>query len=228
MSNRLKTIQKDLEEGKDYSVEEVINLIQSHPKLNFKESIDVAIRLGVDPQKSDQNMRGALSLPSGSGKPCRVAVFVDGDLADKARKAGADKVGMEDLVDSIKSGEINYDVIVATPDTMKLVSPLGKQLGPKGLMPNPKEGTVTKDVVRAVELAKAGQIRYRSDKNGIIHGRIGDITYSEVQIKENLETLLTDLKKNKPASAKGIFIKKVFLSSTMGPSFSLDMSTLNF
>ena len=228
MSNRLETIQKDLEEGKDYSIEEVINLIQSHPKLNFKESIDVAIRLGVDPQKSDQNMRGALSLPSGSGKPCRVAVFVDGDLADKARKAGADKVGMEDLVDSIKSGEINYDVIVATPDTMKLVSPLGKQLGPKGLMPNPKEGTVTKDVVRAVELAKAGQIRYRSDKNGIIHGRIGDITYSEVQIKENLETLLIDLKKNKPASAKGIFIKKVFLSSTMGPSFSLDMSTLNF
>jgi large subunit ribosomal protein L1 len=228
MSNRLETIQKDLEEGKNYSVEEVINLIQSHPKLNFKESIDVAIRLGVDPQKSDQNMRGALSLPSGSGKPCRVAVFVDGDLADKARKAGADKVGMEDLVDSIKSGEINYDVIVATPDTMKLVSPLGKQLGPKGLMPNPKEGTVTKDVVRAVELAKAGQIRYRSDKNGIIHGRIGDITYSEVQIKENLETLLIDLKKNKPASAKGIFIKKVFLSSTMGPSFSLDMSTLNF
>ena len=228
MSNRLETIQKDLEEGKDYSIEEVINLIQSHPKLNFKESIDVAIRLGVDPQKSDQNMRGALSLPSGSGKPCRVAVFVDGDLADKARKAGADKVGMEDLVDSIKSGEINYDVIVATPDTMKLVSPLGKQLGPKGLMPNPKEGTVTKDVVKAVELAKAGQIRYRSDKNGIIHGRIGDITYSEVQIKENLETLLIDLKKNKPASAKGIFIKKVFLSSTMGPSFSLDMSTLNF
>ena len=228
MSNRLETIQKNLEEGKNYSIEEVINLIQSHPKLNFKESIDVAIRLGVDPQKSDQNMRGALSLPSGSGKPCRVAVFVDGDLADKARKAGADKVGMEDLVDSIKSGEINYDVIVATPDTMKLVSPLGKQLGPKGLMPNPKEGTVTKDVVRAVELAKAGQIRYRSDKNGIIHGRIGDITYSEVQIKENLETLLIDLKKNKPASAKGIFIKKVFLSSTMGPSFSLDMSTLNF
>ena len=228
MSNRLEAIQKDLEEGKNYSIEEVINLIQSYPKLNFKESIDVAIRLGVDPQKSDQNMRGALSLPSGSGKPCRVAVFVDGDLADKARKAGADKVGMEDLVDSIKSGEINYDVIVATPDTMKLVSPLGKQLGPKGLMPNPKEGTVTKDVVRAVELAKAGQIRYRSDKNGIIHGRIGDITYSEVQIKENLETLLIDLKKNKPASAKGIFIKKVFLSSTMGPSFSLDMSTLNF
>jgi len=228
MSNRLKTIQKDLEEGKDYSVEEVINLIQSHPKLNFKESIDVAIRLGVDPQKSDQNMRGALSLPSGSGKPCRVAVFVDGDIADKARKAGADKVGMDDLVDSIKSGEIDYDVIIATPDTMKLVSPLGKQLGPKGLMPNPKEGTVTKDVVKAVELAKAGQIRYRSDKNGIIHGRIGDITYSGVQIKENLETLLIDLKKNKPASAKGIFIKKVFLSSTMGPSFSLDMSTLNF
>ncbi len=228
MSNRLETIQKDLEEGKDYSIEEVINLIQSHPKLNFKESIDVAIRLGVDPQKSDQNMRGALSLPSGSGKPCRVAVFVDGDIADKARKAGADKVGMEDLVDSIKSGEIDYDVIVATPDTMKLVSPLGKQLGPKGLMPNPKEGTVTKDVVKAVELAKAGQIRYRSDKNGIIHGRIGDISYSGVQIKENLETLLTDLKKNKPASAKGIFIKKVFLSSTMGPSFSLDISTLNF
>lgn len=228
MSNRLETIQKDLEEGKNYSIEEVINLIQSYPKLNFKESIDVAIRLGVDPQKSDQNMRGALSLPSGSGKPCRVAVFVDGDLADKARKAGADKVGMEDLVDSIKSGEINYDVIVATPDTMKLVSPLGKQLGPKGLMPNPKEGTVTKDVVKAVELAKAGQIRYRSDKNGIIHGRIGDITYTGVQIKENLETLLTDLKKNKPASAKGIFIKKVSLSSTMGPSFSLDMSTLNF
>ena len=228
MNNRREKIEKMVNDGSLYSIHSAIEEIQSLPALKFKESIDVAIRLGVDPQKSDQNMRGALSLPAGSGKPCKVAVFVDGDQAKAAEAAGADKVGMEDLVESIKAGDLDFDVVIATPETMKLVSPLGKQLGPKGLMPNPKEGTVTKEVGKAVEMAKAGQIRYRSDKNGIIHGRIGDISYEPNQIKENLETLLSDLKKNKPPSAKGIFIKKVSLSSTMGPGLNLDLSTLNF
>ena len=228
MSKRKKQIQENLIEDKQYLVEEAVKLMQSFPKLKFKESIDIAIKLGINPQKSDQNMRGAISLPSGSGKPCRVAVFVEGELAKKALDAGADMVGMVDLVDSIKKGEIDYDVVIATPDTMKLVSPLGKQLGPKGLMPNPKEGTVTKDVIKAVEKAKAGQIRYKSDKNGIIHGRIGDISYSENEIKDNIETLLLALKKTKPASAKGIFIKDLSISSTMGPGLQLDISSLNF
>ena len=228
MNKRKELIQEGLEENKQYKIEDAVKLLQSYPKLKFKESIDISIRLGVDPQKSDQNMRGALSLPSGSGKPCKVAVFVEGDDAEKAKTAGADKVGMEDLVESIKKGELDYDVVIATPDTMKLVSPLGKQLGPKGLMPNPKEGTVTKDVVKAVQMAKAGQIRYRSDKNGIIHGRIGDITYSEAQLKDNIESLLVDLKKKKPAIAKGVFIKKVSISSTMGPGLLLDTSSLDF
>ena len=216
MNKRKKQIQENLIEDKQYLVEEAVKLMQSFPKLKFKESIDIAIKLGINPQKSDQNMRGAISLPSGSGKPCRVAVFVEGELAKKALDAGADMVGMD------------YDVVIATPDTMKLVSPLGKQLGPKGLMPNPKEGTVTKDVIKAVEKAKAGQIRYKSDKNGIIHGRIGDISYSENEIKDNIETLLLALKKTKPASAKGIFIKDLSISSTMGPGLQLDISSLNF
>ena len=228
MNKRKKQIQENLIEDKQYLVEEAVKLMQSFPKLKFKESIDIAIKLGINPQKSDQNMRGAISLPSGSGKPCRVAVFVEGELAKKALDAGADMVGMVDLVDSIKKGEIDYDVVIATPDTMKLVSPLGKLLGPKGLMPNPKEGTVTKDVIKAVEKAKAGQIRYKSDKNGIIHGRIGDISYSENEIKDNIETLLLALKKTKPASAKGIFIKDLSISSTMGPGLQLDISSLNF
>jgi large subunit ribosomal protein L1 len=167
-------------------------------------------------------------LPAGSGKPCKVAVFVEGDQATAASEAGADAVGMEDLAEEIKKGEVDYDVVIATPDTMKIVSPLGKVLGPKGTMPNPKTGTVTKDVASAVKNAKAGQIRYRTDKGAIIHGRIGDISYTPEQIKQNLETLLDDLKRNKPPSAKGVFIKKATLSSTMGAGVEIDLSSLVF
>ena len=216
-----------LEERK-YMVSEAMEFLQSAPKVKFNESIDVAINLGIDPSKSDQNMRGATILPAGSGKPCKVAVFVEGDEAKSAKEAGADAVGMDDLAEELKTGEVDFDVVIATPDTMKIVSPLGKILGPKGIMPNPKTGTVTKDVATAVKNAKAGQIRYRSDKSAIIHGRIGDITYSAEQIKQNLETLLDDLKRNKPPSAKGVFIKKATLSSTMGAGVEIDLSSLSF
>ena len=173
-------------------------------------------------------MRGATILPAGSGKPCKVAVFVEGDQANAAKEAGADAVGMDDLAEELKKGEVEFDVVIATPDTMKIVSPLGKVLGPKGIMPNPKTGTVTKDVATAVKNAKAGQIRYRSDKAAIVHGRIGDITYSADQITQNLETLLDDLKRNKPPASKGVFIKKATLSSTMGAGVEIDLSSLNF
>ena len=216
-----------LEEGK-YNVSDAMAFIQGSPKVKFNESIDVAINLGVDPTKSDQNVRGATTLPAGSGKPCKVAVFVEGDQATEAKDAGADAVGMNDLAEEIKKGEVDYDVIIATPDTMKIVSPLGKVLGPKGTMPNPKTGTVTKDVANAVKNAKAGQIRYRTEKGAIIHGRIGDISYTAEQIQQNLETLLEDLKRNKPPSAKGIFIKKATLSSTMGAGVEIDLSSLTF
>ena len=215
-------------DDKTYQVSEAMEFLQSAPKTKFNESIDVAINLGIDPSKSDQNMRGATILPAGSGKPCKVAVFVEGDEANSAKEAGADAVGMDDLAEELKTGEVDFDVVIATPDTMKIVSPLGKILGPKGLMPNPKTGTVTKDVATAVRNAKAGQIRYRSDKSAIIHGRIGDITYSAEQIKQNLETLLDDLKRNKPPSAKGVFIKKATLSSTMGAGVEIDLSSLSF
>jgi len=215
-------------EERKYQVSEAVEFFQSSPKLKFNESIDVAINLGIDTSKSDQNMRGATILPAGSGKPCKVAVFVEGDQAKEAEEAGADAVGMEDLAEEFKKGEIDYDVVIATPDTMKIVSPLGKVLGPKGIMPNPKTGTVTKDVSTAVKNAKAGQIRYRSDKGAIVHGRIGDISYTPDQIKQNLETLLEDLKRNKPPSAKGIFIRKATLSSTMGAGVEIDLSSLSF
>jgi len=215
-------------EDKKYNVSDAMEFIQASPKVKFNESIDVAINLGVDPTKSDQNVRGATTLPAGSGKPCKVAVFVEGDQAAAAKEAGADEVGMDDLAEKIKKGEDDYDVVIATPDTMKVVSPLGKVLGPKGTMPNPKTGTVTKDVANAVKNAKAGQIRYRTDKGAIIHGRIGDITYTPDQIKQNLETLLEDLKRNKPPSAKGVFIKKATLSSTMGAGVEIDLSSLTY
>ena len=215
-------------EDKKYSVDDAMKFIHASPKVKFNESIDVAVNLGVDPTKSEQNVRGATTLPAGSGKPCKVAVFVEGDLAAAAKEAGADAVGMEDLAEEIKKGDVDYDVVIATPDTMKIVSPLGKVLGPKGTMPNPKTGTVTKDVASAVKNAKAGQIRYRTDKGAIIHGRIGDITYSAEQIQQNLETLLEDLKRNKPASAKCVYIKKATLSSTMGAGVEVDLSSLTY
>ena len=216
-----------LEERK-YSISEAVQFLKSAPKRNFEESVDVSINLGIDTSKSDQTVRSAISLPAGTGKSCKVAVFSDSEQAKEALEAGADAVGMEDLAEKIKKGEDDFDVVIATPATMKLVSPLGKILGPKGTMPNPKTGTVTKDIGKAVKNAKAGQIRYRADKGGIIHGRIGDLSYSNEQIQQNIETLLEDIKRNKPASSKGIFIKKVSLSSTMGAGIELDMGSLSF
>ena len=215
-------------EDRRYEVSEAMDFFKSAPKSNFNEAIDVAINLGIDSSKSDQTVRNATSLPAGTGKTCKVAVFVEGDEAKKATEAGADAVGMEDLASKFKNGEDDYDVVIATPSTMKIVSPLGKILGPKGMMPNPKTGTVTKDVVGAVKEAKTGQIRYRADQSGIIHGRIGDLSYSKEQIRQNLEALLGDLKRNKPSSSKGIFIKKLSISSTMGAGIEIDLASLNF
>ena len=215
-------------EKRKYNIPEALDFFLSSPKVKFRESIDVSINLGIDPEKSDQNVRGATSLPSGSGKSCKVAVFIEGNLVQELKEAGADAIGMEDLANRLKKEEEDFDVIIATPDTMKIVSPLGKILGPKGIMPNPKTGTVTKDVINAVKNAKAGQIRYRADKAGIVHGRIGDLSYSAEKIQKNVEALLEDLKRNKPSSLKGIFIKKISLSSTMGAGIEIDLSSLSF
>ena len=195
---------------------------------NFKEALDIAVNLGIDPKKTDQAVRGATNLPHGNGKTYKVAVFAEGEEAKDALDNGADKVGMEDLAEDMKKGELDFDVIIATPATMKVVSPLGQILGPKGLMPNPKSETVTKDVKTAVKNAKAGQIRYKSDKQGIIHTRIGQVGYSEEQVRDNVEAFLSDLKKAKPPSSKGVFISKVSISSTMGKGFDIDLTTLNF
>ena len=206
------------QETKKYLIEEALGELNSKASKKFIESLDVSVNLGIDTSKSDQNVRGASNLPHGNGKSFKVAVFADGDEATQAKEAGADKVGMEDLADEIKAGNMDFDVVIATPDTMRVVSPLGQILGPKGLMPNPKSETVTKDIPNTVKNAKSGQIRYKSDKQGIIHARIGQIGYTEEQLKDNLEAFLTDVKKAKPPSAKGVYISKVTLSSTMGLS----------
>ena len=210
------------------NLEQAVSEINENASKNFKEALDVAVNLGIDPKKTDQAVRGATNLPHGNGKTYKVAVFAEGDEAKDALENGADKVGMEDLAEDMKKGDLNYDVIIATPSTMKVVSPLGQILGPKGLMPNPKSETVTKDVKTAVKNAKSGQIRYKSDKQGIIHTRIGQVGYSEEQLRDNLEAFLTDLKKAKPPSSKGVFISKVSISSTMGKCFDIDLTTLNF
>ena len=216
------------QDSKKYLIEEALNELNSNASKKFTESLDISINLGIDASKSDQNVRGASNLPHGNGKTFRVAVFAEGEEATQAKDAGADKVGMEDLADEIKSGNMDFDVVIATPDTMRVVSPLGQILGPKGLMPNPKSETVTKDISNTVKNAKSGQIRYKSDKQGIIHARIGQIGYTEEQLKDNLEAFLTDVKKAKPPSAKGIYISKVTLSSTMGKGFEIDTTKLNF
>ena len=216
------------QESKKYLIEEALSELNSKASKKFTESLDVSINLGIDASKSDQNVRGASNLPHGNGKSFKVAVFADGDEATQAKEAGADKVGMEDLAEEIKAGNMDFDVVIATPDTMRVVSPLGQILGPKGLMPNPKSETVTKDIPNTVKNAKSGQIRYKSDKQGIIHARIGQIGYSEEQLKDNLEAFLTDVKKAKPPSAKGVYISKVTLSSTMGKGFEIDTAKLNF
>jgi len=216
------------QETKKYLIEEALGELNSKASKKFTESLDVSINLGIDASKSDQNVRGASNLPHGNGKSFKVAVFADGDEATQAKEAGADKVGMEDLAEEIKAGNMDFDVVIATPETMRVVSPLGQILGPKGLMPNPKSETVTKDIPNTVKNAKSGQIRYKSDKQGIIHARIGQIGYTEEQLKDNLEAFLTDVKKAKPPSAKGVYISKVTLSSTMGKGFEIDTTKLNF
>jgi large subunit ribosomal protein L1 len=228
LSKRAKIAAEKVQRGKLYSLEEAVALINELGTAKFKESIDVAINLGVDARKSDQNVRGATTLPFGTGKTVRVAVFAQGANAEKAKAAGADIVGFEDLATSIKGGNTDFDVVIASPDAMRIVGQLGTILGPKGLMPNPKVGTVTPDVAGAVKNAKAGQVRFRTDKNGIIHGGIGKVGFNAEAIRGNLEALLADLKKAKPSTSKGIYVQKVVLSSTMGPGVQVDASTLNF
>jgi large subunit ribosomal protein L1 len=227
LTKKEKLIASKVQGNKLYSVEDAVALLSEFSSKKFKESIDVAVNLGVDPRKSDQNVRGATTLPHGTGKTVRVAVFAQGANAQKAKDAGADVVGFDDLAQSIKEGNINFDVVIASPDAMRVVGQLGTILGPKGLMPNPKVGTVTPDVAGAVKNAKAGQVRFRTDKNGIIHGGIGKIGFAAGAVKGNLEALLSDLKRAKPSTSKGIYIQKVVLSSTMGPGLIVDQSTLN-
>ena len=226
LSKKQKQIAEKLEVGKDYPIEEAVSLISEFSSPKFKESIDVAINLGVDPRKSDQVVRGSTTLPNGTGKDVRVAVFAQGENADKATAAGADIVGFDDLAESIKGGNLDFDVVIATPDAMRVVGKLGTVLGPRGLMPNPKVGTVTPDVETAVKNAKAGQVRYRTDKAGIIHCTIGRTDFESNQLKENLTTLLNDLKKAKPSSAKGIYLRKMTMSSTMGPGLKIDQTSM--
>lgn len=230
ITKKQKLINEKFQAGKIYSVEEAFQLLQELPGANFKktkESVDVAINLGVDPRKSDQVVRGASVLPNGTGREVRVAVFAQAQNADAAKQAGADIVGFEDLAETIKGGEINFDVLIATPDAMRLVGQLGQILGPKGLMPNPKVGTVTTDVAGAVKNAKGGQVRYRTDKAGIIHCSIGKIDFPVNSLKENLEALLVDLKRIKPSTSKGTYLKKITVSSTMGPGLIVDPSSIN-
>lgn len=226
LSKKRKAVAEKLEANKAYSVEDAVALITEFASSKFKESIDVAVRLGVDTRKSDQVVRGATVLPEGTGKRVRVAVFAQGANADKAKAAGADKVGLDDLAEAVQKGEMDFDVVIAAPDAMPVVGRLGQILGPRGLMPNPKTGTVTPDVATAVKNAKGGQVRFRTDKNGIIHGGIGQVGFSAAAVKANLEALIMDLKKAKPASSKGMYIRKVVLSSTMGPGVLIDHSTL--
>jgi large subunit ribosomal protein L1 len=226
LTKKRKLIDQKIDSTKSYSIEQAVALLTELSSAKFKESIDVAINLGVDPRKSDQVVRGSTLLPYGTGKTVRVAVFAQGENANKARDAGADIVGFEDLADSITAGNMDFDVVIATPDAMRVVGKLGQVLGPRGLMPNPKVGTVTADVATAVRNAKAGQVRYRTDKKGIIHGGIGKIGFEAASIQGNLEALLSDLKRAKPASSKGIYVQKVVLSSTMGPGVLIDQSSL--
>jgi large subunit ribosomal protein L1 len=224
-TKRMKECYKDLDFGKIYQDIDAVKILKSKSTVKFVETVDVSINLGIDAKKSDQNIRGSLVLPNGTGKSVKVAVFCDGDDAKKAKEAGADVVGMEDLVDLVKKGEFDFDVIIATPDTMKIVSPLGQILGPKGLMPNPKVGTVSKDVEKAVKNAKSGQVQFRTDKAGIVHCPIGKVEFTEEMLVENLRALINEILKAKPSSAKGKYLKKISLSSSMGPSLELDQAS---
>lgn len=226
LSKRMKLVRDNVDASKEYEINEAVALLQKLASAKFTESVDVSVNLGVDPRRSDQNVRGATVLPHGTGRTVRVAVFTQGANAEAALAAGADIVGMDDLAAQVKAGELNFDVVIASPDAMRVVGQLGQILGPRGLMPNPKVGTVTPDVATAVKNAKAGQIRYRNDKNGIIHSTIGKVTFTPVQIRENLEALLAALVKGKPSGAKGQFLKKISLSTTMGAGLKIDTSSV--
>ncbi len=226
LSKRSQMIREKVDASKVYSLDEAVALLGELSKVNFKESLDVAINLGVDPRKSDQVVRGATVMPNGTGKDVRVAVFTQGANEEAAKEAGADIVGMDDLAEQVKKGNLDFDVVIASPDAMRVVGQLGQILGPRGLMPNPKVGTVTPDVATAVKNAKAGQVRFRTDKNGIIHTTLGKVDFSADAIKGNLEALVGDLKKLKPSTSKGIYFKKMTLSTTMGPGLTVDHASL--
>ncbi|GAA5525133.1 50S ribosomal protein L1 [Microbulbifer aestuariivivens] len=227
LSKRQRAIAEKVESGKAYGFDDAVALLKELSNVKFAETVDASVNLGIDPRKSDQAVRGATTLPHGTGKDVRVAVFTQGANADAAKEAGADLVGMDELAAEVKAGKMDFDVVIASPDAMRVVGQLGQILGPRGLMPNPKTGTVTPDVVTAVKNAKAGQVRFRADKGGIIHGGIGKVSFDAKALKENLEALIADLKKAKPASAKGVYLKKVTLSTTMGPGLTIDQASLD-
>ncbi len=227
LTKKQKYISAKVESNKRYSINDALNLLKECATAKFDESIDVSINLGIDAKKSDQNVRGAVVLPNGTGKTVRVAVFTQGDNVAKAQDAGADVVGMEDLMKSMQDGDLNYDVVIASPDAMGVVGRLGQVLGPRGLMPNPKVGTVTPDVATAVNNAKAGQVRYRADKAGIVHGCVGRASFGASALAQNINALMEALKKVKPSSAKGIYFKKLSISSTMGPGLSVDLASVD-
>lgn len=226
LSKRAKKIKESLILGKIYSTTDAISVLKSLPQAKFIESVDIALNLGIDPRKSDQVVRGAVVLPNGTGKTVRVAVFAQGSSADAAKAAGADIVGMDELAAEIKNGRSDFDVVIAEPAAMRIVGQLGQVLGPRGLMPNPKVGTVTTDVKTAVENAKSGQIRFRADKGGVIHATIGKVSFSVEQLSQNLSSLVTEVNRLKPATSKGIYLKKAYISTTMGPGLPIDINTL--
>lgn len=226
VTKRAKLINEKIEVGKSYSAVEAFKLLKEVSSVKFVESVEIAVSLGVDPRKSDQVVRGSTLLPNGSGKSVRVAVFTQGPNAEAAKEAGADVVGMDELAAEMKAGNLNYDVVIASPDAMRVVGQLGQLLGPRGLMPNPKVGTVTPDVATAVKNAKAGQARFRTDKAGIIHCAIGTVAFEADALLENMRALLIDLNKSKPAAAKGIYLNKIAVSSTMGPGLAVDVSSI--
>jgi large subunit ribosomal protein L1 len=225
-SKRVRAFREKFDRAEPRALDEALGLVKECASVKFKESVDVAVNLGVDPRKSDQVVRGATALPHGSGKTVRIAVFAQGDNAEKAKAAGADVVGFEDLAEQMKGGDLNYDTVIATPDAMRVVGQLGRVLGPRGLMPNPKVGTVTPDVETAVQKAKAGQVQFRADKAGIVHCSIGTVDFDVAALKDNLAALLADLRKAKPASSKGQFLKRLTVSSTMGPGINVDTASL--
>ena len=226
LGKRVKAIREKVDPEKQYGIEEAFSLLKELSSVKFEESVDVAVNLGIDPRKSDQVVRGSSVLPNGTGKTVRVAVFAQGEQADAAKEAGADIVGFDDLAESVKAGSLDFDVVIAAPDAMRVVGALGTILGPRGLMPNPKVGTVTPNVAQAVTNAKAGQVRYRADKGGIVHCTLGKSSFGPTELQQNLEQLVSDLVKAKPSAAKGVYMKKITVSTTMGPGLTVDHSPL--